>query len=62
MNKEIKEPEKGLLTNQMDISSPDSNKLQALLLNKSRERTQKQRLNIELLALKYKHSVSHRKL
>ncbi len=54
MNKEIKEPEKSMLTNQMDISSPDFDKLQALLLNKSRERTQEQRLNIELLALKYK--------
>ena len=54
MNKKIKEPENGLLTNQMDVNSTDFAKLQAKLLNKSRERTQEQNLNIELLALKYK--------
>ena len=54
MNKRIKEPENGILTNQMDVSSSDFDKFQAILLNKSRERTQEQRLNIELLALKYK--------
>ena len=54
MNRKITEPENGLLTEQMDVNSTDFSKFQAKLLNKSRERTQEQNLNIELLALKYK--------
>ena len=54
MNNKTKEPENGVLTNQMDINSSDFEKLQAKLLNKSKERTEEQIINIELLALKYR--------
>lgn len=54
MNKKIKEPENGILTNQMDVNSSEFEKFQAKLLNKSRERTEEQKINIELLALKYR--------
>ena len=54
MNNKTKEPENGILTNQMDINSSDFEKLQAKLLNKSKERTEEQIINIELLALKYR--------
>jgi len=53
MGKKIKEPEKGILTNQMDINSNDFDKFQAKLLNRSRERSVEQKRNVELLALKY---------
>lgn len=49
-----KEPTSGALTNRMDIGSDGFNELQAILLNKSRERSKEQKLNIELLALKFK--------
>ena len=54
MGKKIKEPEKGILTNQMDTNSTDFDKFQAKLLNRSRERSVEQKRNVELLALKYK--------
>ena len=38
----------------MDINSSDFEKFQAKLLNRSRERTEEQKINIELLALKYR--------
>jgi len=54
MSKKRKEPEKGILTNQMDTNSTDFDKFQAKLLNRSRERSIEQKRNVELLALKYK--------
>ena len=54
MSKKRKEPEKGILTNRMDTNSTDFDKLQAKLLNRSRERSIEQKRNVELLALKYK--------
>ena len=54
MSKKRKEPEKGILTNQMDTNSTDFDKFQAKLLNRSRERSVEQKRNVELLALKYK--------
>ncbi len=54
MNTKQKEFENGILTNQMDVNSNDFEKLQAKLLNKSRERNDEQRLKIELLALRFK--------
>jgi len=53
MSKKGKEPEKGILTNQMDTNSTDFDKFQAKLLNRSRERSVEQKRNVELLALKY---------
>ena len=53
MGEKIKEPEKGILTNEMDTNSNDFDKFQAKLLNRSRERSVEQRRNVELLALKY---------
>ena len=54
MNKKIKEPVSGVLTERTDITSTDFEKFQANLLNRSRERTNEQQLNIELLALRYR--------
>ena len=54
MKSKTGEPESGMLTEQMDVNSNDFEKLQAKILNRSRERTNEQDLNIELLALKYK--------
>jgi len=48
-----KEPENGILTNQMDTNSVDFDKLQAKLLIKSRERSIEQKRNVELLSLRY---------
>ncbi len=53
MSKKSEEPEKGILTNQMDTNSTDFDKFQAKLLNRSRERSIEQKRNVELLALKY---------
>ncbi len=50
----MKEPEKGILTNQMDTKTDDFDKFQAILLNKSRERSTEQKRNVELLALQYR--------
>jgi len=46
------EPVQGVLTDRMDIDSAEFDKLQALLLNKSRAQTSSQKIKIELLALK----------
>jgi len=54
MNNAVNEPQKGLLTNKMEINSIEFDKLQAKLLNKSRERSVEQKRNVELLALKFK--------
>ena len=43
----------GVLTNRMNENSEEFNKLQAVLLNKSREQTEQQKRNIELMALRF---------
>jgi addiction module HigA family antidote len=47
-------PTKGVLTNRMDIGTESFNEFQAILLNKSKERSIEQERKIELLALKFK--------
>lgn len=48
------EPLNGVLTNQMDVGTDEFKKFQAILLNKSKERSTAQKRDIELLALKFK--------
>lgn len=48
------EPSNGVLTNQMDIGTDEFKEFQAILLNKSKERSTAQKRDIELLALKFK--------
>lgn len=48
------EPSNGVLTNQMDIGTNEFKEFQAILLNKSRERSTTQKSEIELLSLKFK--------
>ena len=47
------EPSGGVLTNRMETEGSEYQELQAVLLNKSRERSEIRTRNIELLALKY---------
>ena len=54
MKKERDEPTNGILTNQMDFGSEEFEEFQAFLLNKSRNRSNQQKRNIELIALKLK--------
>lgn len=53
-NNNYKEPSKGVLTNQMDVETDDFKKFQAILLNKSKDRSASRKRDIELLALKFK--------
>jgi addiction module HigA family antidote len=48
------EPLNGVLTNQMDVGTDEFKKFQAILLNKSKERSTAQKRDIELLAIKFK--------
>jgi len=43
----------GVLTDRMNTNSAEFDEFQAILLNKSRQRSSKQKRNVELLALKY---------
>ena len=52
MNKN-REENIGVLTNRMDENSDEFNKLQAILLNKSRKQTDQQKRDVELMALKF---------
>ena len=54
MKKEKNRPANGILTNQMDIGTKGFDEFQAILLNRSRNRTSQQKRNVELLALKFK--------
>ncbi|MCE5348193.1 MAG: HigA family addiction module antitoxin [Bacteroidales bacterium] len=47
------EPSDGVLTNRMDTEGTEFQELQAILLNKSRDRSKIRTRNIELLALRY---------
>jgi len=46
------EPKNGLLTERMDVNTPEFYELQAIVLNKSREQTKWQKINIELAAIR----------
>lgn len=46
------EPQNGVLTEPMDVSSPEFNQFQAILLNKSRKQTKWQKINIEVVAIR----------
>jgi addiction module HigA family antidote len=53
MKKEIKEPEEGVLTTKMDVGTKGFDDFQAILLKKSRERSEDQKRKIDLLTFKY---------
>lgn len=52
--KEINEPKKSVLTEKMDIGTAGFDDFQAILLKKSRERSENQKRKIDLLTLRYK--------
>jgi addiction module HigA family antidote len=54
MKKQNYEPEESALTNKMDIGTKGFNDFQAILLNKSRQRSENQKRKIDLLTLKYR--------
>ncbi len=45
------EPKNGLLTQRMDVNTAEFHEFQAIVLNKSREQTKWQKINIELAAI-----------
>lgn len=49
----MSEPDNGMLTSRMDFNTNGFDEFQTILLKKSKERSIKQKRNIELLALKY---------
>lgn len=53
MKKHSNEPEKGDLTTKMDIGTEGFVDFQAILLNKSRQRSENQKRKIDLLSIKY---------
>ncbi len=53
MKKRAEGPQEGILTHRMDVGSEGFDDFQAILLNKSRKRTENQRRRIDLLTLKY---------
>ncbi len=53
-NKKHIEPTGGVLTNRMDTGTKEFNEFQALLLNKSKDRSEKQKKQIEFTARKFK--------
>lgn len=52
--KENSEPTNGVLTDRMDVNSIEFDEFQAILLNKSRTHTDRQKINVELIALRVK--------
>ena len=54
MKKQNFEPQEGALTNKMDIGTKGFNDFQAILLNKSRTRSEDQKRKMVLLTLKYR--------
>ncbi|MEW4922667.1 hypothetical protein [Algibacter sp. 2305UL17-15] len=55
MNKqEINKNKEQVLTNKMDVGTREFNEFQAILLNKSKERSSERKKMIELMALKFK--------
>ncbi len=53
MKKQIEEPQEGMLTRSMDVGTKGFDDFQAILLKRSRDRTEDQKLRINLLTLKY---------
>jgi addiction module HigA family antidote len=53
MKKNINEPQDSVLTTNMDVGTKGFDDFQAILLNKSRKRTENQRRRIDLLSFKY---------
>ena len=53
MERQKPEPQEGMLTNRMDIGTQGFDDFQAVLLKKSRKRTDIQKRKIDLLTLKY---------
>ena len=54
MKKQIEEQQEGILTQSMDVGTKGFDDFQAILLKKSRERTEDQKLRINLLTIKYR--------
>lgn len=54
MKKQINEPEESALTTKMDIGTKEFDDFQAILLNKSRQRSENQKRRIDLLTFKYR--------
>ena len=53
MKKQNNEPKESALTNKMDIGTKGFNDFQAVLLTKSRQRSENQKIKIDLLTVKY---------
>lgn len=53
MKKQIEEPQEGMLTQSMDVGTKEFDDFQAILLKRSRDQTEDQKLRINLLKLKY---------
>ncbi|TKG92998.1 addiction module antidote protein, HigA family [Puteibacter caeruleilacunae] len=53
MEKKIKEPQKGILTDQMDVNSDEFHEFQSIILEESKKRSAKDLHNIELTALRF---------
>ena len=53
MERQKQEPQESMLTNRMDIGTQGFDEFQAILLKKSRKRTDIQKRKIDLLTLKY---------
>ena len=53
MKNRIEEPQESTLTQRMDVGSQGFNDFQAILLSKSRKRTESQKMGIDLLSIKY---------
>ncbi len=50
--KKYTEPKNGLLTERLEVNNPDFSQFQEILLNKSKEQTKWQKINIELAAIR----------
>ena len=53
MKKQINEPEESVLTTKMDVGTKGFDDFQAILLNKTRQRTENQKRKIDLLSIRY---------
>ncbi|MFW5760454.1 MAG: helix-turn-helix transcriptional regulator [Cyclobacteriaceae bacterium] len=53
MKKDKNKPEESVLTTIMDVGTKGFDEFQTIVLNKSRQRTENQKRNIELLSFKY---------
>ena len=53
MKKRMEEPQESMLTYRMDVDTQGFDDFQAILLNKSKKRTENQKRRIDLLTIKY---------